>query len=438
MTARRGCITAWLWVSLALASVPVEGQSPPVAAPQVAATPQPGGTQDDAGGIRVTMGRRRPTVHLGSFAEVTLKGRLEFMARTPSPDEGRQIPDYGWRARRLELEGTLFDRLEFEWSREFGDPVEPERDAFVDLRIVRAVQVRAGRFKVPFGRDVLIGGANLDFVYRSLAGRRLAPGRDVGLAVHGRLFRRTTSYEVGYFGRDGDNARTPQTKGARDAVAARVIVAPFSSRDDSPLEALEIGGAVTASQLDGQLGLRGRTVFGEGEFFDRVFVNGLRLRRGLEVGWAIGPMSLAAEYIAVSDERAGMGLRGEALPPVRAAGWYLAGTWVLTGERKDGRVDPRRSLLTGGPGAIEVAARVERLAFYDVTHPGTVFENPRPEGLAGNAERVVTIGLTWYLHRYVKLQGNLVIEEVDDPQRSPAPRANGRFPSGVVLLQFAL
>jgi phosphate-selective porin len=101
-------------------------------------------------------------------------------------------------------------------------------------------------------------------------------------------------------------------------------------------------------------------------------------------------------------------------------------------------VDPRRSLLAGGPGAIEVATRVERLAFRDVTHPGTVFENPRPEGLAGNAERVVTIGLTWYLHRYVKLQGNLVIEEVDDPQRSPAPRANGRFPSGVVLLQFAL
>lgn len=429
-------VPAWLVASLALTPGPAQGQSPPPV-PQAAAPP-PAGGGEDAGAIRVTMGKRRPTVHFGSFAEVTLKGRLESTTRTPTPDAGRPTTDYAWRAQRLELEGTLFKRVEFELSRDFGDDDESERDAFVDVEIVRALQLRVGRSKLPFGRDALTGGANLDFVHRSLAGRRLAPGRDVGVTAHGRLFRRRISYEVGYFRRDGDNARTPQTKGARDATAARLVLAPFSSRRNSALQALEIGGAVVASHLDGQLGLRGRTVFGEGVFFDRVYVNGLRLRRGLEAGWTLGPASLAGEYIVVSDERSSMGSKGEALPPVRATGWYLAGTWVLTGERKEGRVDPRRSVLVGGPGAIEVSARVERLGFDAVTHPGSVFENPRPEGLASNAERVVTVGLAWYVQRYVKVLGNVVIEAVDDPRRSPAPRGNGRFPSGVVLLQFAL
>ena len=43
------------------------------------------------------------------------------------------------------------------------------------------LELKTGRFKVPFGREELIGGTNLDFVRRSLIAKYLAPGRDTGV-----------------------------------------------------------------------------------------------------------------------------------------------------------------------------------------------------------------------------------------------------------------
>jgi phosphate-selective porin OprO/OprP len=320
-------------------------------------------------------------------------------------------------------------------SREFGDADEPERDAFANVRVGRALEVRAGQFKIPFGRDALIGGANLDFVYRSLAGRQLAPGRDLGVMAHGRVAGRHLTYQAGYFRKDGDNARTDQTRGASDALAGRVVVAPFAAREH-PLAALQLGAAVVTSRLDDQLGLRGRTVFGEGVFFDRVFVNGRRWRRGVEAGWASGPVSLSWEHMTVSDERTGMGTGGSDLPGITASGWYLAGTWVLTGERKDGRVEPAHSVFADGNGALELTARFERLAF-DASSTPTVTIAPPATAVAPNADRVITFGLGWYLNRYFKVTGNAVFESVTDPRRSPEPQ-DGRLPTAVVQFQFAL
>jgi phosphate-selective porin len=133
-----------------------------------------------------------------------------------------------------------------------------------------------------------------------------------------------------------------------------------------------------------------------------------------------------------------MGLTGEALPSVTASGWYLAGTWAVTGETKNGRLVPARNLFRGGYGAVELAGRLERMAFDATTHPGTVANAPRAENLAANGERVFTLGAAWYLDRHFKVQGNLVFEKVDDPSRSPSPRTGGRFPSGVLLVQFVM
>ena len=136
----------------------------------------------------------------------------------------------------------------------------------------------------------------------------LSPGRDVGIMTHGRLFDRRVSYQAGYFTRDGDNGRTSQTQGGRDAFAARIVVMPFATLADRALAPLEIGVATVESQIDNRLGLRGRTVLGDGIFFDRLYVNGQRRRIGLDTGWERGPASVSAEYITVSDERKGDGL----------------------------------------------------------------------------------------------------------------------------------
>jgi phosphate-selective porin OprO and OprP len=388
---------------------------------------------DDGGsGFRLA-GNGRPTLDL-PFGEIQFRGRVAGTVQAPTRDRGRVRPDPGWQTRRLQVEGTLFKRLEFEVSREFGDADEPERDAFANLRISRALELRAGQFKVPFGRDALIGGANLDFVYRSLAGRQLAPGRDLGVMAHGRVAGRHVTYQAGVFRKDGDNARTDQTRGGRNALAGRVVVTPLAGRN-GPLAALQLGAAVVTSQLDDQLGLRGRTVFSEGVFFDRVFVNGRRVRRGVEAGWAHGPVSLSWEHMHVSDQRTGMGADGGNLPGISASGWYVAGTWVITGERKDGRVEPAHSVFVDGNGAFELTARVERLAFAPST-PAVAIAPPAI-AITPNADRAITLGLGWYLNRQIKITGNAVFESVSDPHRSPEPQ-DGRLPTAVVQFQFAL
>ena len=56
--------------------------------------------------------------------------------------------------------------VEFEVEREI-DADQPWRDVFVNLRPRRAIQLRAGQFKMPFSLEQLTSATELDFVYRS-------------------------------------------------------------------------------------------------------------------------------------------------------------------------------------------------------------------------------------------------------------------------------
>jgi phosphate-selective porin len=221
-------------------------------------------------------------------------------------------------------------------------------------------------------------------------------------------------------------------------VAGRFLVSPFARTKATWAEPLRFGVATTRSHLDNVLGLHGRSVFDDGTLFDRAFVNGTRWRLGLESEWERGPVSVAAEFASMHDERAGMGLDGQALPSLFTRAWYVSGAWVVTGEEKRGRIEPRRSVLNGGAGAVEVAARVERLTLLP---PAGVDSIPGASLLqlpAGNGERVITLGASWFLHTRVKVQGNLLFEHFDDPARSPAPSRNGSLTSAIVNLQLVL
>ena len=173
----------------------------------------------------------------------------------------------------------------------------PVQDA---VRPRRARRRRQPRLHLP-----LDGGA--------AAGARPRPRRD-GARAH-----RAVDSPI----RPASSAATATTRARRKRAAARRApagswsVAPFAASGHPALAPLQIGGALVTSRLDDQLGLRGRTVFGEGVFFDRVFVDGRRLRRGLEASWARGPASLSWEYMRVSDQRLGMGRRARRCPTSR-------------------------------------------------------------------------------------------------------------------------
>jgi phosphate-selective porin OprO/OprP len=142
----------------------------------------------------------------------------------------------------------------------------------------------------------------------------------------------------------------------------------------------------------------------------------------------------------LTEERVGQSVEDSDLPPLRAHGWYVSGTWALTGDRKaDGLDATEHPIFQGGVGAVELAVRVERLTFDSATSTSTSepSTSPRADVILGNSNRAVTIGANWYLNRWIKVQFNLIRETLTDPEQGPLPDRSS-FWSRAVKLQFTL
>src|SRR5262249_47476999 len=145
---------------------------------------------------------------------------------------------------------------------------DPWRDVFANYHQFDFVQVQGGKFKLPFSLDENTSPANLDFVFRSLAANHLAPGRDNGVMVHGRLVKRMVRYELGIFDHDGHNGRTHNLERVYggQSTAGRVTVQPFRGTK-SAADDLQVGLAFTSSEVPlGFTSLRGQT-FLDATFF---------------------------------------------------------------------------------------------------------------------------------------------------------------------------
>ena len=304
---------------------------------------------------------------------------------------------------RVGIDGTMLKRLDYQVERDLHDTTQPWRDVYMDARIVRGLDVRAGQFKIPFGLDQLTSSMDLDFNYRSLAGTYLAPGRDVGVMLHGRLINDIVRYQAGVFRQGGDNVRSSERRDPQTdrTYAGRLVFKPWSgSKTHEMLRTFAAGVAFTSGELpEGLNSLRGKTVPGDA-FFDHLYVNGRRERVGAEFQWRPASFGLRGEVMRARDERRGQGLDNDNLPDVVAGGWYVSGTWLATGEHT------RHSL-----GAVELAARVEQLHSSSDGGVPTRFVSPRSAWIAPRTDTVWTAGVNWYLNEYLKLQANIIREQ---------------------------
>jgi phosphate-selective porin OprO and OprP len=357
-------------------------------------------------------------------------------------------PDkFVFRRARVAVEGRIYDDLEYEVDADLRDDVRPWRDVFLNYRKFSAAEVQGGKFKVPFGLDQLTSVFANSFVSRSLIGTQLSPGRDRGVMVHGRVAGDRVRYRGGWFKHDGDNTLFTEELEQNEfveeppvnhTIAGRVDLTPWE-QTKGLLRRLQIGINVTSGELDdGLFGMRGRTVTGF-TFFEPMYVGGRRARYGVDGLWTYGPFSVVTEYNRVTDQRNRQGLGDVDLPDVIAEGWYLAGTWALTGENKSGGIDqPKHPIFQGGAGGFEVVARVEQMRFSSAGTGGEEpFTNPRAANILPNRDRAITLGANWYLNRFGRVLFNAVRETIQDPVRSPLLDRT-RFWTGVVRLQFVM
>lgn len=419
-----------------------------IAAIVVACAAAPAAAQDKKG----LVWDDRPSIVFGKDISIDVTGRALVEWRWFDPDVGEDL--FALRAGRLGLKGDLTRHFDWEIEREIGAgdlEVDDSRiefgdwkDIFVRWRTFDAVRVKAGRFKIPFGLEQNTGVSELDFAYRALGSQVIAPGRDRGVMVSGELGR--VGYEAGVFDDDGDNAESSETQFVQEgqdlarvgpSFAVRVTgdlfrALPFAGR----LRSANVGIAYTSSDVpEGLNSLRGEGFWGTEDFFERVYVKGRRQRLGAQFDWSPGPTSFKAEWMQSREQRKEQSNRNEDLSDFIATGWYVAGTWFVTGEDKDDSVNARRPLLRGGPGAIELAVRYERLGFESASKQGTPFTNPRAAYLTPNSDSVSTLGVNWITSRWTRVIVNAIHEDFEDATRTPEP-GRSSFWSGLVRLNI--
>lgn len=435
------------------AAAPATASTSPAPAAAPAPAPAPaaqGGGGANGNGLRFVW-REHPSLRAGDWLRLDFGAKIQGDKLNPG-DDPADFDDLQLTRARIGVDGELFKVLQFSVERELTDSGDlkvnaksqknPWRDVYGEVKFADALQVRGGRFKVPFSLDQLTGVSNNDFVYRSLGGSYLAPARDTGGMVHGRFFDRALTYAVGYFEHDGDNARSTKVTGGDRTIAVRATATPLAAVKLLNLDKAEVGAnfATTDVTDDSELpnGLRGRTVMSEYTFFEPVFVRGARNRYGVDVDWTNDQFGARAEYMAVTDAREEQGLRGNNLNAARARAWYVQGTWVVTGDKKERPVEPKHPLPMSGIGAIEVAARFERLWFDSKETGEPAFSNSRAEVILPNGDKALTLGLNWYLNRWMKLQFNAIHEELQDNGRTPLLDGGTKFWSTVFRAQLAL
>jgi phosphate-selective porin len=125
-----------------------------------------------------------------------------------------------------------------------------------------------------------------------------------------------------------------------------------------------------------------------------------------------GPVGARGEYTHAR-LREGQSLADQDLADARAR-LHTCRTWVLTGEEKERPVKPKRKV-----GAFEAVARYERLWFDSAGGEPPPLRNPRADAILTSGEHVLSLGINWYITRWVKLQFQTIREQPQDPERSP-------------------
>ena len=398
------------------------------------------------GGVRFTW-KQHPSIRFGSVFRIDFQAKFQEDLRG-SYEGVQDLDPWEFHRNRIGIKGNLFKQVEYEVEYELTEkeldagenPKSHWKDVYLNVRSIRNAQVKIGKFKLPFGLDQLIGVTQKDFVYRSLGAIYLDPARDIGVMAHGSFLKHGFEYAAGVFLHDGDNARSAEIDGGDETFAARVTGRPFR-RLSSKLGDMVLGTAFTVSALSDDSfrpnGLRGRTVLTKDVFFEPVYVKGQRFRWEGDIDWTIGSASARSEYTFESDSRDMQGLGDQTLPNVHGQSWYVTGTWILTGEKKTRPVKPAADFLRGGIGAVEAAARYERLWFNSPGGTGPPFRNPRAETVYPSGDKVLTLGINWTLNRFGKIQFNAIRDHVEDIERNPVP-GGVAFWSRVLRFQLVL
>ena len=316
---------------------------------------------------------------LAAAVELTPNARLHVdhawhEADTRSLDDALII-----RRAQFGLDGKVNEAWSFEVTYDFAK-VGAFKDVFLQYEGWKSAAIKLGQFKVPFGLEELTSSNNITFIERALPGDAFGLSRRAGIGFD-RVGSRYTFSAMGF----GDAIDGDEGRGA----GLRYTFTPVRTGD----ALVHLGVAVITERPQGEVKFNARP---ESRPSDTRFVNTGGLddirrvdRLGLEVAWQAGPLTAQAEWMrADATRRSG--------PDASFDGWYVAGSWVLTGEVRRYRNGVFKAMPTGKPyGAWELALRYSEVELDD----GQV---------RGGREDNFSLGLNWYAHERWRLMADYI------------------------------
>lgn len=327
--------------------------------------------------------------------KLELHGLLHADGRFFLPRTG--IDTFAIRRARVSLDGKVFRFFEFKVQTDFAASKLQLLDAYGNLHFIDEAQLRFGKGKPPVGLERLKSPADIMFAERGFP-TLLVPNRDIGVQLHGQIWKGAVEYAGGIYNGVPDGANGEQDENRQKDYEGRLFLKPFLPFGDGPLSGLGLGIAGTIGIEEGALSTYKTS--GQETFFTPSALaqaDGERTLIAPQGAYYFGPVALLGEYVRVK-QRLSDG--GDGFTQLDGTAFQIQGSFLLGGSQsyQGVKVDHPLDPADNQWGAVELAARYHSLRFDP-----RVFDS----GFADRAEsarvaQAFTLGLTWHFARRVR------------------------------------
>jgi len=328
-------------------------------------------------------------------------GRIHFDGRFPTTGPSKGQDEFLFRRLRPTIEGHLAKYYEFKIEPDFSGNKVTLKDVFINWHYFDQAQVKLGNFKVPFGCEELTSSNSIRFLERSTVTTGFSPAHRLGIGLHGSSG--LIGYSVGVF-----NGKEKANKDKGNFLTGGRVVLDLS-KTESALP-ISIGANAAVEHDAGSAAADSFKTGLQTKYFEYNGVNsdGKKTLLGADVSLWRGPIGLVAEYITAEHDL----VKGSAADTVNNRGWYVQGSYVLTGEKATAKgVKPNKNfdLANGTWGAFELAARY---AVVDIDNKA--FTNGFARSGSADGAKVTTAGINWYLNQNVSVLLDYVHSDFND------------------------